>query len=160
MRLSSPPPIVSTRSHSNIFANGLTDDTEIPAAFLPFYTQISGTSMACPHVAGIVALMLSADLTLSPDEVKQIIQQTATRMPGFEDFEVGAGYINAYAAVDNVFNRAKNYGTFVMPTFNAQFTISGPAPETFHFNYDPTGLPGPNSLNSRTFTLHARHERA
>jgi len=145
--------IVSTRSHSNIFANGLTDDTEIPVAFLPFYTQISGTSMACPHAAGIVALMLSADPTLSPDEVKQIIQQTATRMPGFEDFEVGAGYINAYTAVDKVFNRTRSYGTFVTPTFNAKFTISGPAPAAFHVDYDPSGLPGANSPNARTFTV-------
>ncbi|MDT5293472.1 MAG: hypothetical protein QOJ76_352, partial [Acidobacteriota bacterium] len=37
--------IVSTRSKSNIFANGLTDDAELSPAYLPYYTQISGTSM-------------------------------------------------------------------------------------------------------------------
>src|SRR6266496_2132065 len=36
--------IVSTRSKTNIFANGLTDDAEISPGFLPYYTQISGTS--------------------------------------------------------------------------------------------------------------------
>src|ERR1051326_3199063 len=99
--------VVSTRAKSNIFANGLTDDTEIPTNYLPHYTQISGTSMATPFVAGTVALMLDADPTLSPDEVKQIITDTASRMPGREEWEVGAGYINAYAAVDKVFNRSK-----------------------------------------------------
>ena len=82
--------------------------------------------MATPYVAGVVALMLDADPTLSPDEVRQIITETATRMPGYADFEVGAGYINAYAAVDKVFNRAKNYNTFNNPTFNARHPASAP----------------------------------
>src|SRR5581483_10722515 len=120
--------VVSTRSITNVFANGETADTELPTQYIPFYTQISGTSMATPYVAGTAALMLEADPTLSPDDVKQIIVDTASNMPGYDDFEVGAGYINAYAAVDKVFNRSKAYGTlastvnFLMP----QFTVSGP----------------------------------
>lgn len=133
--------VVSTRSKSNVFANGLTDDTEIPTNYLPYYTQISGTSMATPFVAGTVALMLDADPTLSPDEVKQIITDTASRMPGREEWEVGAGYINVYAAVDKVFNRSKAYGSNFTHTFNAGFTVSGPAPEQTHVDYDPTALP-------------------
>jgi serine protease AprX len=145
--------IISTRSTSNLVANGQTDDTEIEPGLIPFYTQISGTSMATPYVAGVVALMLDADPTLSPDEIKQIIVETATRMPGYQDFEVGAGYINAYAAVDKVFNRAKQYNTFNTVHFNEQFTISGPAPESFHIDFDPTGTPGPGSVNSKSFTV-------
>jgi serine protease AprX len=145
--------IVSTRSLTNIVANGLTDDTEIPLAFLPFYTQIEGTSMACPHVAGVAALMLDADPTLSPEEVKQIIQQTATRMPGREDYEVGAGYINAYAAVDKVFNRSRGYGAFVTPTFNTEQTITyDPDVERFSIDFTPQ-QPGPNSANTYRFTV-------
>ncbi|MCV5948252.1 S8 family serine peptidase, partial [Escherichia coli] len=97
--------IVSVRSASNLTANGTTDDTELPPYAIPFYTQISGTSMATPFVAGVVALMLDADPTLTPDEIKQILVDTASRMPGRADYEVGAGYVNAYAAVDKVFNR-------------------------------------------------------
>lgn len=145
--------IVSVRSISNVVANGLTDDTEIPVAYLPFYTQISGTSMATPFVAGTVALMLDADATLSPDEVKQILTQTASRMPGFDDFEVGAGYINAYAAVDKVFNRSKPYGQTFNHTFNAQFTVNNAAPQSLHVDYTPAALPGPTSANARTFTV-------
>jgi serine protease AprX len=145
--------IVSVRATSNVVANGTTDDTEIPIAYLPYYTQISGTSMATPFVAGTVALMLDADPTLSPDEVKQILTQTASRMPGFEDFEVGAGYINVYAAVDKVFNRSKPYGETFTHTFNAQFTINNAPPQSLHVDYSPAALPGPTSTNARTFTV-------
>ncbi|HKG22541.1 MAG TPA: S8 family serine peptidase [Blastocatellia bacterium] len=147
--------IVSTRAISNVVSTGTTDDLEIPVNYLPFYTQISGTSMSTPFIAGVVALMLDADPTLTPDEIKQIIRQTATRMPGREDYEVGAGYVNAYAAVDKVFNRSRNYGSTVEPVFNLQFTVAGPAPEPFHIDYSPAALPGPGSTNSRQFTVQA-----
>jgi serine protease AprX len=144
---------ISTRSTSNLVANGQTDDAELAPGEIPFYTQISGTSMATPYVAGVVALMLDADPTLTPDEIRQIITETATRMPGYADYEVGAGYINAYAAIDKVFNRTRTYNLFNHPNFNAQYTISGPAPEAFHMDFDPTGMPGANSPNSKTFTV-------
>lgn len=146
---------VSTRSKSNVFANGLTDDTEISPAYLPFYTQISGTSMATPYIAGVVALMLDADPTLSPDEIKQILTGTASRMPGYDEWEVGAGYVNAYAAVDKVFNRSKQYGQNFSHTFNAQYTVSGPAPEKVHIDFSPAALPGPGSANAHSFNVEA-----
>jgi serine protease AprX len=145
----------STRSKTNVFANGLTDDLELPVGYVPFYTQISGTSMATPFIAGTVALMLDADPTLTPNEVKQILVETASVMPGYEEYQVGAGYVNVYAAVDKVFNRAKSYGGFSTPTFNAQFTVTGPAPAQVHVDYDPTALPGAGSANARNFTVQA-----
>jgi serine protease AprX len=145
--------IVSVRSATNIFANGLDADAELPVAYLPYYTQISGTSMATPFIAGTVALMLDADPTLSPDQVKAILTETASRMPGFEDFEVGAGYVNVYAAVDKVFNRSRSYGQFFNHEFNAQYSISGPAAEHAHIDYSPAGLPGAASTNAHAFTV-------
>jgi len=142
--------IVSTRSLSNVVANGATDDIEIPPQFLPFYTQIEGTSMATPHAAGIVALMLSADVTLSPDDVKQILRQTATPMPGYEEFQVGSGYVNAYAAVDKVVNRTKNFGAVNNPVFNAQLTITpDPSPETWGFDFSYID----DTVNTHSFTV-------
>jgi serine protease AprX len=144
--------IVSTRAVSNVVANGATDDTEIPPAYVPFYTQISGTSMATPFVAGVAALMLDANPLLTPDEIKQILVSTASRMPGYEEYEVGAGCINAYAAVDSVFKRSKPYGTFVTPAFNYRIdTAWGPA-QSFTVNYTPQA-PGPDSTNTFRFTV-------
>lgn len=145
--------LVSTRSTVNLTANGLTDDAELPLSAIPFYTQISGTSMATPFVAGTVALMLDADPTLSPDEIKQIITETATKMPGYQDFEVGAGYLNVYAAVDKVFNRSKSYANFQDYNFNAQFGENRPAQQAFNMEFDPTATPGEGSANSSNFSV-------
>ena len=141
--------IVSTRSSTNVVSNGADADLEIPTAFLPFYTQISGTSMACPHIAGVIALMLDADPLLNPDEIKQILRQTATRMPNFEEFQVGSGYVNAHAAVDKAFNRGKAYGSFVDPSFNTDLTTVWSGATNFTIFYVPQP-PGPQSTNTNT----------
>jgi len=44
-------------------------------------------------------MMLQANSALDPDQVKNILQETATPMLGYTRYEVGAGYLNAYAAV-------------------------------------------------------------
>jgi serine protease AprX len=63
------------------------------------YAGASGTSMATPHVSGTVALMLEANPTLTPDQVKSTLRGSATPMPDYEEYEVGAGYLDAYRAV-------------------------------------------------------------
>ena len=42
---------------------------------------LGGTSMACPHVSGVAALMLQADDTLTPAEVQDILRDTADIIP-------------------------------------------------------------------------------
>jgi subtilisin family serine protease len=42
---------------------------------------MDGTSMAAPYVAGIAALILSANPNLTPDQLKKIILQTASPLP-------------------------------------------------------------------------------
>lgn len=74
------------------------DLTTIPPAFLPYYTTSQGTSFACPHVSGVVALMLEANPLLTPDDVVTILRETASPMP-FEERVVGAGYVDAHNAV-------------------------------------------------------------
>ncbi|MFC4737933.1 S8 family serine peptidase [Bacillus daqingensis] len=96
--------IISTRVIAPLSALALEDDAEyIDPAYLPYYTTLSGTSMSAPHVAGIAALMLEADPTLSPQEVKDILQDTASPMEGLASWEAGAGYVDAYEAVSAVF---------------------------------------------------------
>jgi serine protease AprX len=99
--------IKSVRSHGAGLVNtigavplfeGANDLTTIPPAFLPYYTTSRGTSFSCPQVTGVVALMLEAKPTLTPDDVVTILRQTATPMP-YEQKVVGAGYVDAHNAV-------------------------------------------------------------
>ncbi len=92
--------VVSTRTASPVGVIGTDEDLKrIDPAHLPYYTTLSGTSMAAPHVAGTVALMLEVNPRLTPDQVKGILQRTATDMPGSARWEAGTGYVNAFAAV-------------------------------------------------------------
>lgn len=60
----------------------------------------SGTSFSAPHVAGVAALLLSVDPNLTPEQVRTVLDSTATDLgkPGY-DFHYGNGLVNACAAV-------------------------------------------------------------
>lgn len=62
----------------------------------------SGTSMASPHVTGVVALMLEADPSLTPSDIKAVLQATAIRLKDASSDAQGAGFVNASAAVSKV----------------------------------------------------------
>ena len=104
--------IIAARSRTNLTQNGLNADLEIPTNFLPNYTQISGTSMAAPHLSGIVANILEANRNLTPDEVRDVLVRTATPLATYDEFEAGAGLANVHAAVDLAMNPSKAYGNF------------------------------------------------
>lgn len=71
----------------------------------------NGTSMACPYVAGVAALVLERNSELTVTEVNSIIQSTAKKIPdvnfnvpkpdGLWNEEYGYGLVNAYNAVVN-----------------------------------------------------------
>jgi len=64
------------------------------------YRTMSGTSMATPHVAGLAALILSRNPTLTPTQVQDLIESTADDLgPTGRDIFYGAGRINAGRAV-------------------------------------------------------------
>jgi serine protease AprX len=142
--------IISTRVIAPVSSLAITDDAEmIEPAYLPYYTTMSGTSMATPHVAGIAALLLEADPTLSPDEIKYLLQSTATNMPGYESWEVGTGYVNAYAALHSVVFD-KTYGTTLNTnqTFNSNVKTVKEL-SNFQVEYNPLLL----SSNTASFSV-------
>jgi serine protease len=63
------------------------------------YAGYMGTSMATPHVAGVVALMLAKNAALTPDEVEARLKSSARAFPA-SCSGCGAGIVNASAAVD------------------------------------------------------------
>ncbi len=88
----------------------------VPTTYLPYLSQ-SGTSMAAPVVSGTVALMLQANPSLTPNQVKAILQYTAQVYPRYDPLTEGAGFLNAKGAVDLA--RALAVGT---PAFSPEWS--------------------------------------
>jgi serine protease AprX len=94
--------VVSLRaSGTNITGTtGLPADAQgLSATEIPYYTTASGTSFSAPQVSGTIALMLDANPSLTPAQVRDILQRTATPLPPYYQHEVGAGALNTHAAV-------------------------------------------------------------
>jgi serine protease AprX len=77
------------------------------------YAGLSGASMAAPHVAGIVALVLQVDPDLTPADVHELLQATAHKTDrgapyeadplhpgGTSSFDKGHGMVDVVAAVE------------------------------------------------------------
>src|SRR5262249_24901526 len=77
-----------------------------------YYTVGSGTSFTAPQVAGTIALMLDVNPSLTPAQIRDILQRTATPMPPYYRYEVGAGMLNAHAAVLEAAFSARRMGMF------------------------------------------------
>ncbi len=73
-----------------------------------YYCEFSGTSASAPAASGIVALLLQANPTLTPDHLKTILFETAITdvftgvLPAAGNNDWGHGKINAYKAMKRV----------------------------------------------------------
>ena len=85
----------------------------VPSQYALQYSAVSGTSFAAPHVAGVVALMLQAAPSLTPDAIKRILQATATPVLARDRSETGAGRLDAWAALSGSLDAARPFGTFL-----------------------------------------------
>jgi serine protease len=65
------------------------------------YASYDGTSMAAPHVAGVVALVQSvSNPAKTPAQIKALLTSTARPFPSTPSQPIGAGIVDAKAAVD------------------------------------------------------------
>lgn len=74
------------------------------------YSSISGTSMACPHVAGAAAIALSQNPQLTYLQVKQILLSTVDKLPSLKEQCVSEGRLNLFKVV-----QAANLGDSLPP---------------------------------------------
>ncbi len=81
-------------------ANGIlsTLNTGMTGPGVDNYDFYQGTSMATPHVAGVVALMLSKNPSLTPDQVETTLRSTTRAFPAACS-QCGTGIVDAHAAV-------------------------------------------------------------
>jgi subtilisin family serine protease len=77
-----------------------TYNTEVTSQVGRKYGLLSGTSMASPIVAGIAALLKSKDKSLSPSEIKKIIESSSIDLgkKGYDPY-FGYGRVSAYNAL-------------------------------------------------------------
>nr|MBC8231756.1 S8 family serine peptidase [bacterium] len=84
----------------NVSAPGVNIRSSVPGG----YGRSQGTSMACPHVTGGVALLKSANPSLTVEQIKQILQDTAVDLGAAgPDNDYGWGRIDLFEAVSRVY---------------------------------------------------------
>ncbi|MCS6775070.1 MAG: S8 family serine peptidase [Chloroherpetonaceae bacterium] len=62
------------------------------------YVVAHGTSIACPHVAGLAAFLMAHNPTLTNAQIRQVIESTATPLPA-QARSIRHGRIDAHAAL-------------------------------------------------------------
>ena len=80
------------------------------------YQMSTGTSIATAHVTGVIALMLERDPTLTPADVRLILESTATDLgPPGKDKQFGWGLVNPQKALAAVEARKRSATTAAAP---------------------------------------------
>ncbi|HEY3867580.1 MAG TPA: S8 family serine peptidase [Actinocrinis sp.] len=127
----------SAGDHAGFSSSGWDVDVAAPGVNVPCdaadsddeYLVGDGTSQATAYTAGLVALIRSENPSLSPAQVRDLIEQTATDKPaGGHDDQIGYGVIDPVAALHAA---AGMKGADEAPA-------AGPGPASGYFGYGPT----------------------
>jgi subtilisin len=95
--------ITSNNTRSSFSSTGSTLEIMAPGSSILSttynggYGTMSGTSMACPHVAGVAALVWSAKPTMTNVQLRNVLNTTANNMWN-DPWKYGNGLVDAYAA--------------------------------------------------------------
>ena len=121
-----------------------------------YYDGMQGTSMACPTVAGLCGLMLSAYPAMTPAQVKNCLQTTATALASGSNAIDGNGYINAQAAVNCAKSLAANLranpSSITIPSGGGSKTVEITAATNITTNWTASLTPNPGNQFSVTPT--------
>ncbi len=114
------------------------------------YGYLAGTSMAAPHVAGVLSLMVSISPTLNYTESVQILQNAASPFPAGSNCTTttcGAGIVNAGAALAAIGNPVTATPTGTPSQTPTATPINPPTPSSTPL---PTATSSPTPLNTPT----------
>ncbi|HET6552810.1 MAG TPA: S8 family serine peptidase [Dyella sp.] len=142
-----------------IYANDASSGTQVDAGFVWSTVSSStttpdqgtsvtggmaGTSQATPHVSGIVALMIEAvneagHATLTPDQIRLALVNSARNFPNTPDHPIGAGIVDANAAISAAINY-NSVAPSIALTSGVAAIASGKAGDAILYRIDvPTG---------------------
>jgi subtilisin family serine protease len=118
----------SNRMKPDVAAPGVNVKSSVPGNG---YANFSGTSMAGPHVAGLVALLISADPTLAGDveRIETLIEQTAIPRTSQQDCGMASG--------SSIPNAVYGFGTVDALAAVTEVLASGKIAEEIRFNIYP-----------------------
>jgi len=111
---------------------------------LAYTARFGGTSHSCPVVAGVAALMLSANPDLSYMDVFNILTSTANKVGGYTYSngrcnEMGYGRVNAYAAVYTALPTIS--GPELLCSTGATYSVpDAPSGTYIYWDYDTTKI--------------------
>ncbi len=115
----------------------------------------SGTSMAVPHISGLVALLYQANASLLPDDISDILCASAVDAGDLgEDSEYGCGVINAVNAVDTLIGQND-------PNTNLELPAPPPVPPQMplisNARWQPASVPSSSKQSTLSFSVCDRN---
>jgi bacillopeptidase F len=95
------PSLCDNAIYPEVVAPGFVRTADLSFGGLATYINIAGTSFSTPHAAGVMALLLSADPSLTVTQLEQTLLNSATDLgPTGPDNDFGFGLVNALTAFD------------------------------------------------------------
>ena len=143
VEISAPGGETNTNSPSPAPQNGIlsTLNTGLTTPGAASYAYYQGTSMATPHIVGILSLMVSLDPTLNFTQSLQILQSTARAFPAGSNCTTstcGSGIVDAAAALNAVINPPPTSTAGPSPTPTRTNTPGGKSTQTPTLTRTPT----------------------
>ncbi|HLL34048.1 MAG TPA: S8 family serine peptidase [Streptomyces sp.] len=121
--ISAPGGQTSTGTANGIYST-LNSGTKTPST--ESYAFYQGTSMATPHIAGLAALMKSANSALTPAQIESAIKSNARPLPGACSGGCGAGLADATKTVQAVSGSGGTGGSTGSTTFTSTTAVNIP----------------------------------
>ena len=147
--------------------------TELGPVVDDYYTTISGTSMATPHVAGVAAILKQKHPGWDGERLKDVLANSAVPIADATGFDAGTGRVDALRALHqevaapaslSLGNFAWPYAEAAPTTTTLTYTNTGSTPADLSIDLagqDGSALPaGSMSLTTDTLTVPAGQQRS